>query len=158
MIRRLAATVTVLLAAGGLSACATFENIDVAAEVNGVQLSVADLDAVVNNEDIAPQVGQSPGDVSRNVAELFIVSVATDDLVTDEQRAGAAAQFDSQAIAGWADVPASVKDVFAHISVLNGAGIPEEEIRARLDAADIYLNPRFGRWNGDVEQLEPMSP
>jgi hypothetical protein len=158
VIRRLAAIVTVALAASALTACATFDRSDVAAEVDGVELSRADLEALVDNEDIVPQGVQSAGEVSRNVTQLFIVSVVTKDLISDQQRSAAAAQFDAQNIAGWVDVPASIKGVFAHISALNNAGIPDEEIASRLDAAEIYVNPRLGRWNGTIEQLEPMSP
>ncbi len=146
------------------SGCSTFSDADAAARVNDTELSPDQLSSLV---DVLAQ-GADPTDaeVVRQTIGLWVqVEVINagldnaDTSLTDTQMTDARTQLESQ-LAGFADLSESTADALVRVqatSIAIGA-IPDAQtlITDAAEAADIYVDPRFGTFdpvNGSVTPL-----
>lgn len=165
--RRALALVT-LVASVAFAGCATFDRNDTAAKVDGVTLSRGTLGAMVES-DLAGQLlgeqvrgGLADGNATRSLLAAWILLTAVDraGLAPQADRAGVETELASRFGELWTAAPQEMRD----LAVLNGtvsnlvnAGTLDQDAAvAALNAADVYVDPRYGVWRPDTISVAPL--
>jgi len=167
VIRRLRARTLATLAAAAvlvstLGSCSTFSRNDVVASLDDRELSRDDFEQMAGSELARQIVGEAPGgdriagDAARALITAWIVSGAVsettpiDAAALDAADALGAEQFGPE----WTDTPDVVRDLLRlniAIGELNATGgIDADAARDLLADGDVYVDPRYGRWDAEA--------
>jgi hypothetical protein len=168
VIRRLTIALCALLGAASLTACSTFERNDVAASVNGVELSQDDLQLILESElgaDIlkeAPVDGSISGASARSVLGAWAALGAIEQagLTADVDVATIQADLAEQFGTKWTDAPPVMQDLAtANVAVgtkVQAGTLSQEDVLAAFAAADVFIDSRYGSWDPTSGRVRPL--
>gem|GEM_PF-2007766 len=168
--RRLAAVACALAGAATLSSCATFEGDDVAASSGDHELSQDELRSMLESDflDLVLDVrvpgreGEVIGSGVRELLGAWIVIGPIEDAglidgpALDEARAQVTERFGPD----FDTAPAPLQDLLVKNSAINlriGDGsLTQDEALGVLAAADVHVDPRYGRWDRELRAVVPL--
>ncbi len=157
MTRRFAVLVGALVAAAALSSCTTFDNKDLAATVNGEELSMAELQALVESPGLATVVNPqgtalTDGERQRLYTTVWVyVETARQgklfDSVTD---ADATQVLAAEVGAGWDagddDTDRFLLDIVRYVIARNDALAPDAALGSAREDAKVWISSKVGAW------------
>jgi hypothetical protein len=152
-----------------LSSCSGSNQNAVAASVNGDSLSNSELSAMVSS-DLFADVLQSPvvdglasGEAIRTVINgwLKLQLLEQSGVFKDVDRNGVASELEQSKGAIWGDAPAVLRDLL----VLNEAArqlsasgsLDAPTTLKALTTAEVFIDPRYGRWDSVNSSVVPLS-
>jgi hypothetical protein len=171
VIRRTAVAALALVAALGLSACATFTDNANAARVGDVELTRDDLEHYVHDALEARDSAAVPDEVSGDIYRTILAGWIVDELirqyldaegvsVSDADRAAAAEQTDGQIAESGATISDFLRDyeitsLAARLAFQNHSQGGDALLQfARTQT--VYVDPVYGVWNLDSGLVEPL--
>ena len=159
MIRRLAIAVCALLGAATLTSCAQFDRNDLAASVNGAELSQSELGELLDSELGAfllrdrPVDGFITGDGARSLLSAWVSLTALEQagLLASADRGQVESDLAEQFGDDWTQAPQLMRDL-AITNVVVGemsrsGDLVRDDALAALDSADVFVDSRYGAWN-----------
>jgi hypothetical protein len=156
------------LSLASLASCATFDDADNVAKVNGTALSEETFADMLDSKVAATLLGSGPidgvmaGDGARSLIGAWIALNAIDDagLVDQAGHADAVDQVSAQFGEDWNSAPDELRDIAVLNGVLNamvqGGELTEADLPQALADADVTVSPRYGRWDRTVLRVEPL--
>jgi hypothetical protein len=167
--RRHSAVLAAALAVITLSSCATFNRNDVAARVDGVSLSNAQLSEIVRSDLYATVLqsgivnGVANGDAMRNLLDgwLKLQLLEESGAFKTVNRATVGAGLAQSNGASWTSAPQSLRDLLVlneAASQLRTSGALNTDVALqKLSTAQIYVDPRYGRWDPATASVVPLT-
>ena len=151
-----------------LASCATFDEADDVAEVEGRTLDedtfgeIMDSPIGIDLAGLAPAEGVVTGNSARDFIRSWVVLNAVDasGLIDKSREADAREEISAQYGAEWDASPAAAQE----LSVLNGligvalqsGEVDEQALIDFVRNADIRVDPRYGRWDVETLRIEPL--
>lgn len=169
--RQLAAAVACIAAALTLSSCATFENADVVARSGGEELTETELRGMLESPlaehpallGAAPIDGFASGEGVRRVVNFWIglTAISSAGLLDQAAMDGIREELATQLGAQWTETSPELQDLAVELNTVTIAqqdgSIQPGTVDAAVRAAEIYISPRYGRWDADMLRVEANS-
>jgi len=165
--RRLLIAPLALLAVGS-AGCSTFSRNDTVASIGDAELTRDDFEDMVDS-DLGRQLvnelendDRVAGDAARQVITAWIVSTGVADVspIDPAELEAAGSQAEQSFGAAWTDAPEPLRELVrlnSAIGTLNQSGVIDTEaVRTSIIAADVYVDPRYGRWDVASLSVEPL--
>ncbi|HAP78285.1 MAG TPA: hypothetical protein DCR14_19655 [Acidimicrobiaceae bacterium] len=153
-----------LLAAVSFSSCSTFDRNDVAAEVNGVELTNDDLANLASTDRLLRLFNTAPpneGGRERFIATLWVFLQAANevgalDAITDDAVIPSLDQTFGNDWRTGAEAEATLIDAVKFKALLDQQLLPVDDIRAALTESEVWVSSRVGGWAQDEFAILPF--
>lgn len=152
-----------------LSSCATFDQNDVAARLNDDSLSTTQLTDIVRS-DLYASVLQSGivnglvnGDAARSLLTgwLKLHQLEASGVFKDVDRAAVGATLQQSNAETWAAAPEELRDLLvmneAAAQLATSGALNVATALQPLATAEVYIDPRYGRWDAASSSVVPLS-
>jgi len=157
--RRLVIAAGALAATFALSGCGTFDRNDAVAQVNGVELDQRSFAELANDPTLQSLLQSTvsddiDGSNARSLLTGWVVITIVDKagLVPQDQRTSIDSALATTYGQSFTDASPVVKELLVTNALILQAqqqgAIDTEQVGVALAGADIFIDPRYGRWDG----------